>query len=353
MIDEASRDPGVIELRGWVSPRVKTLPGSRFQPSFPSNLLRFIPKWIRRAILAKSLGEGWIILNLTNFPISKLAIRPGVTEVCLFHNAYFMASPTGIHSPIPFYFVFRQIFLRRTLLRWLMLFYDERRTKLVVQSHFMAKLSTRIFGKKKVQVAALHVPPMMDSSELTGKLDLREHDLSRAWFYPASAEPHKNHLLLVDICEKSVRAGGDPRIFLTITPKTSEERFILDSIEKRGLSKNIINLGWVSEAERQWLTSNCRGVLFFSTFESLGISLLEARFLGCRILCVDSPLAREMLGENFSFYDVARLDEQQRLADDLTVDVDTIPIAPCLVRPHRIIDSYCFNFIENSNLQGK
>jgi hypothetical protein len=346
MIDEASLDPGVIELRGWVSQHVKISQGSKFQDCSPSHLPKLIPKWIRRALLAATLDDGWVVLNLTNFPISRLGIKCGVTEICLFHNAYFMASPKGIHSPIPFYFFFRQLLLRRALLKWLMFFYDKHRTKLVVQTHFMAELSKRMFGARKVWVASLHVPPMMDSSVLTEKLKSLEKDVNQAWFYPASAEPHKNHLLLIDICEKSVKTGGDPRIFITIRAKTREEEFILESINQRGLAKYIINIGWLNEAERQWLTTNCRGVLFLSTFESLGISLLEARLLERPILCVESPLAKEMLGDSFPFYDVARLDERNRLAHDLTKEAGSISKAPPLLGAKRIIDAYCFDHLD-------
>ena len=347
IIDEACRDPQVTELRGWVSTSVKVPVNSKFKPYSSGGWQRFIPKWIRRALLARSLGESWIILNLTNFPISKLGIHKGVTEICLFHNAYFMASPTGVHSPITFYFTLRQLFMRRALLRWLMLFYDARLTKLVVQTHFMATLSKKFFGDLSVRVASLHIPPMVDNSELTQKLVAIEPHMNRAWFYPASAEPHKNHMLLIDVCEQSVKNGGDPLIFITITAKTKEEESILKSIDRRGLAKNIINIGWIKEAERQWLYTKCRGILFFSTFESLGISLLEARFFRCPILCVESALAREMLGQSFPLYDVTSLDERHRLANDLTKDVGSIPKAPPLVGAKRIIDAYCFEHLDS------
>ena len=106
IIDEACHDDNIIELRGWVSRSVKVSPVSKFQAYTPHRLEKFIPKWIRRALLARSVGQGWVILNLTNFPISKLGIDKGVTEICLFHNAYFMGSPSGVHSPIHFYFFF-------------------------------------------------------------------------------------------------------------------------------------------------------------------------------------------------------------------------------------------------------
>ena len=345
VVDEACRDPSIIELRGWISHGVKVPPHSKFRVYSPKRFQQLLPKWIRRALLARALGEGWVILNFTNFPISRLGVRKGVTEICLFHNAYFMASPTGTHNPIPFYFIFRQIFLRRALLYWLLLFFDGRRTKLVVQTHFMAELSKRVFGRKPVHVGALHVPPMVDSSTLSERLQVLECDLEGAWFYPASAEPHKNHRLLIELCEQSIRSGGNPTVLLTITAKNRDEMDILDSIEKRGLGRNLINIGWINAAERQWLYTRCRGILFLSTFESLGIPLLEARFLGRPILCVDSPLAREILGDGFPLYDIVLPSERLRLANDLTMDAGSLPVAPLMTVPKRIIESYCFDFL--------
>ena len=104
IIEEASCDSSVIELRGWISPKVDVLSFSKFQNVKVNKFFKIIPKWIRRALIVKSLGDGWIILNLTNFPVSKLGVQPGTIEVCLFHNAYFFSTPNGIHNPIPAYF---------------------------------------------------------------------------------------------------------------------------------------------------------------------------------------------------------------------------------------------------------
>ncbi len=345
IIDELCIDPNVSEFRGWVSKNVKFKLGGKFKNFSLTAMERFVPKWIMRSVITKSLGNGWIILNLTNFPISKLGINENSIEIALFHNAYFMASPKGAHNPLPFYFKFRQIFLRRTLLKFLMFFYDPQLTKLVVQTNFMAKLSKPLFGDLKVNVALLHRPPMMHLKEAIPKLKINKREISEFWFYPASAEPHKNHLLLIDICERSVNEGKSPRILITITPKTSQEKAILKEIRCRGLTENIINIGWLKESERQWIYNKCKGILFLSTFESLGISLLEARFFGLPLLCADSSLAREMLGDNFGFYNIENIDDRNLLADALTTNIANIPKAPFLKKPKRIVDAYCLDHL--------
>ena len=168
-------------------------PGSVFKPVFLSSIGRYLPRWIQRAILTRRLNEEWIVLNFTNFPISRLGIRQGVSEICLFHNAYFMADPVAPSYNFSKYFYFREIFLRRFMLKWCLLFFDQNRTSIVVQTEYMAQLSGKLFIREKINVASLHVPPFFEKGLISETIIKLENEIRNAWFYPEV----QNHIKII------------------------------------------------------------------------------------------------------------------------------------------------------------
>lgn len=110
-------------------------------------------------------------------------------------------------------------------------------------------------------------------------------------FYPASFLPHKNHIMLSHPLVSEYLASHDLRIYLTIAE--SDMLFY---------SSDIVLLGRISyELCMDYLESSS-ALLFLSSFESLGLPLIEASQLNKPCICPDLPYARELLGDSPYFY---------------------------------------------------
>jgi len=109
-------------------------------------------------------------------------------------------------------------------------------------------------------------------------------------FYPVSYLPHKNHEFLKNSKIINFLEQNNIKILLTIEKKDFE----LDS-------KNIKILGRISHNRCIEIMNNCSGLLFLSSFESLGLPILEACTCKKSIIITDLEYARELLGNSAYF----------------------------------------------------
>lgn len=110
-------------------------------------------------------------------------------------------------------------------------------------------------------------------------------------FYPASFLPHKNHSLLNCTRVYEFLALHDVQIFLTI----SDNDMIFESA-------NIVLLGRISHQACMHYLQRSSALLFLSSFESLGLPLIEAAELGKPVICPDLIYARELLGQSAYYF---------------------------------------------------
>ncbi len=108
-------------------------------------------------------------------------------------------------------------------------------------------------------------------------------------FYPASYLPHKNHILLFKLVDKINILN--PRI-----------KFILTINKQNKNYSNIEFLGRVDRDKSIKLLKESSGMIFLSSFESLGIPLIEAVKLSKPIVAPDLPYSREILNNNAYFF---------------------------------------------------
>jgi len=77
-------------------------------------------------------------------------------------------------------------------------------------------------------------------------------------------------------------------------PETEHiQRFISES----GLSSQIALLRGIDDAELQWCYAHCQFLLAPSTIEGFGLPIVEAMLAGCRVVCSDIPVFREVGGD--------------------------------------------------------
>ncbi len=110
-------------------------------------------------------------------------------------------------------------------------------------------------------------------------------------FYPASYLPHKNHNILASACIYSLLAEMNVAIYLT-----TERRDIVFS------SPSIFLLGRLPRSSCIQYLCESSALLFLSSYESLGLPLIEAVEAQKPIICLDRPYSRDLLGDSAYFY---------------------------------------------------
>jgi hypothetical protein len=208
----------------------------------------------------------------------------------------------------------------------------------------MKQFAEKFFSNQDVKVASLHKPPLIEINT-KDYIEPPIENLSEFWFYPASGEPHKNHHILIDLCKKAISLGLEPRILVTIADNSGYGKKFLQDINSNQLNEFIVNIGWVSGPLKYKLYKDCRGLLFLSAFESLGIPLLEARHLQLKILCSKSGISDEVLGKNYPKFDLSK-------EDDLLLLIKTFSNSLPFDYRHKgklsdgILQSYFINFLQ-------
>lgn len=137
--------------------------------------------------------------------------------------------------------------------------------------------------------------------------DIRQqYDLPGPFFvFPAASYPHKNHLLLLEALSRLVKVRPDIQLVLTgakawtewsIAKEMNEK--IRREIEKRGLTNNVKNLGYVSTGDLDALYREATALTFPSHFEGFGAPVLEAMARGCPVIAANATALPEVIGDN-------------------------------------------------------
>ena len=106
-------------------------------------------------------------------------------------------------------------------------------------------------------------------------------------FYPASFLPHKNHNLLSHSLITECLELYNINIYLTIS-----------NLDITFSSSNVTLLGRISPEACTDFLQRSSALLFLSSFESLGLPLIEASQLMKPCICPDLVYARELLGNS-------------------------------------------------------
>lgn len=116
--------------------------------------------------------------------------------------------------------------------------------------------------------------------------------------YPASAEPHKNHQLLLGAWRLLDAWGIRPELHLTVEPGSPVAQAIARDA-KAGLA--IVNHGPLEPEALQALYRRCSALVFPSRLESFGLPLLEARNAGLAIVAPELDYVRDVVDPDQTF----------------------------------------------------
>ncbi|MAT79493.1 MAG: hypothetical protein CMD13_01965 [Flavobacteriales bacterium] len=129
--------------------------------------------------------------------------------------------------------------------------------------------------------------------------------------YIAFAEPHKNHILILEALKILALKNIFPSIVLTVEKNKVDnyrEKFrnnLINQIEfyKKKYSLNILNLGKVEIDTVETIYKQSKCIIFPSKKETFGLPLLEAQKIDIDILPINLPYVKEVINPEVTFKD--------------------------------------------------
>lgn len=165
-----------------------------------------------------------------------------------------------------------------------------RQPRLVVQTRSM-----RDAVKSHLGIESLVLPFFGDGAS---PVPVRDETGVPRFVYPASAEPHKNHELLLSAWRLLADWGIRAELHLTVEPGTAVAKAVLQAGES-GLA--VVNHGPLEPADLQTLYGRCSALVFASRLESFGLPLLEARQAGLAIVAPELDYVRDVVEPDQTF----------------------------------------------------
>jgi glycosyltransferase involved in cell wall biosynthesis len=142
----------------------------------------------------------------------------------------------------------------------------------------------------------------------------------RFWLTVGTIEPRKNHRRLLQAYARlKTELGGSFPLVLAGGKGWLMEDFN-KFIEELGLQHDVILLGYVEEAELQWLYQNCFAFLFPSLYEGFGLPVLEAMALGAPVITSNNTSLPEVVGTDGLLVDPLQEEEICRAMRNLATD---------------------------------
>ena len=126
---------------------------------------------------------------------------------------------------------------------------------------------------------------------------------------------NKNILLVLRALKRLLRRGHlSPRAKLLIVGIRGPETPAIESfIAAHGLSRQVLLLNGIPEAQLQWCYRHCMALLAPSIVEGFGLPIAEGLIAGCRIVCSDIPAFRELAADSCHFFSLG-LGEEENFA---------------------------------------
>ena len=140
---------------------------------------------------------------------------------------------------------------------------------------------------------------------------------------------NKNVVFAMRVFQRLVRETIiDPKALMVVVgiegPETPQ---IHEFIRESGLSNQIVLLRGISDAQLQWCYGHCQLSLAPSIVEGFGLPIVEAMLHGCRVVCSDIPVFREV-GESYCHYASLDGDAEQNFVNASMEALETAPPQP-------------------------
>lgn len=236
--------------------------------------IRLIQRVIDILFGHRNIPDVDILIVLGDFPL-----RYKKKQIILFHNLNI------INEKHNFEFFFHKLFFTLNI---------QFITKFVIQSNIVKNDIIAKFPnlENKVQVLPMPVDEIYDKINVCNKL--LNHNLE--CFYPASYYLHKNHKVIIDLCNLNKSITKYFHFYFTIPSNIAKDLNLNNS-------SLISNLGPLSKHEVYNKYLEVDVLIFPSLLESYGLPLIEAMKMNLYVVCADLPYAKWLCGEQAKYFD--------------------------------------------------
>ena len=127
---------------------------------------------------------------------------------------------------------------------------------------------------------------------------------------------NKNVVLVLQVFERLLRErriAAETRLAI-VGIQGPETSAIREFIAHAGMTNKVVLLNGISEAQLDWCYRNCSLLLAPSKIEGFGLPVVEALLAGCRVVCSDIPVFRELGGSYCHYVSLGR-QEVEAFAD--------------------------------------
>jgi glycosyltransferase involved in cell wall biosynthesis len=117
----------------------------------------------------------------------------------------------------------------------------------------------------------------------------------------AAKRPHKNLMALLEAL--ALLPEGNRPVLVLPGYATPHETELRERAGALGLAGDVRFLGWVDDAEMEWLYARAEAFVFPSLSEGFGLPVLEAMARGVPVACSDRPPLTEIAGDAAVLFD--------------------------------------------------
>ncbi len=141
---------------------------------------------------------------------------------------------------------------------------------------------------------------------------------------------NKNLALLIKAFAERLERGGLERdtCLMVVGGEGPETPRLKNLVRQRSLKEHVHFKTWVTDPELSWLYANCTIFLAPSAIEGFGMPVVEALRRGCRIVCSDIPIFREIAGTGCHYFDLQNESPIAALADAVDAALRDHPKQP-------------------------
>jgi len=122
-------------------------------------------------------------------------------------------------------------------------------------------------------------------------------DADGFWLNVGTLEPRKNQIGILKAYADLRTAGRTQFPLVFAGGKGWQMDHFEIEIEKLGLQNDVIQLGYVNDAQLVWLLQNCFAFIFPSFLEGFGLPVLEAMSQGAAVITSNTTSLPEVIGE--------------------------------------------------------
>lgn len=119
----------------------------------------------------------------------------------------------------------------------------------------------------------------------------------RFWLAVGTLEPRKNYPTLLRAYAALLQEVPDADPLVIAGGQGWRMEYLQALIASLGLQQRVHLLGYVSDAELQWLYAHCKAFVYPSLFEGFGLPVLEAMSLGAAVITSRATSLPEVAGE--------------------------------------------------------